>query len=514
MKLNTDSNFNFLLVGANTNVGQVRKANEDSMTVFETANMKVFVVCDGMGGHVGGKMASETAINAIHNFFLNNITLDPREAIYNSIIVANEAILDKARQQPELAGMGSTCVMLVVTSDGKAYYGHVGDSRIYIVANHHITQLTEDHSVVYEMFKAGVIKTREEMERHPRKNEITSALGLLNMQPPTVCRESIEPEAGNCFLLCSDGLTGMVDDEQIQRIISRNTVKIDDRAEELVKKACNNGGLDNITVELVEFSISAREIGSGGKKLANWKKLLLYLLSVLVVLGGLGWLLSTKFLPKTEEKTDINKDTLKVETAELGETNIFEIAPEPYFAKPVVFTNKGEILKTEITNTLFNDTIIDKNTIEVENNTVSSVAIKGKKIHAEWKTKCDTITILCKTRTGNNCIIKIPVKKTEEIKLKNYITYKLDKVIIVEIDSKVKVKLNKLTDPVVTNFPQAVECDVNMDNNLVVHFKTQDFTSPIKVTVKTTNRIYIFVIPVKMPEEEKNPKTQLSYLNT
>jgi len=258
MKQNTDADF--LLIGAATDVGRVRKANEDSMAVFEVPDMKVFVVCDGMGGHTGGKIASETAITAIKDFFTNNTALDPREAIYNSMIAANQAILHRVSQQPELAGMGSTCVMLVVTNAGKVYYGHIGDSRIYLVANQKITQLTEDHSVVYEMFKAGMIKTREEMEQHPRKNEITNALGLHRMEPPTVCDIPVEPESGNCFLLCSDGLSGMVDDEQIQQVISKHSVPIRQRAEKLIQMANANGGVDNITVELVEFAVGVQDI--------------------------------------------------------------------------------------------------------------------------------------------------------------------------------------------------------------------------------------------------------------
>ncbi|MDR1022791.1 MAG: Stp1/IreP family PP2C-type Ser/Thr phosphatase [Prevotellaceae bacterium] len=290
MKRSTDYNYNFLLTGAATNVGQVRKANEDSMAVFEAANMKIFVVCDGMGGHVGGQVASQTAAAAIRDFLVNNITLDPREAIHNSIIAANEAILRKAAQQPELAGMGSTCVMLVVTSDGKAYYGHVGDSRIYIVANHHITQITKDHSFVQSLVDAGQI-TKEQAERHPRKNEITNALGLPSMQPPAICSAPIEPDSGNCFLLCSDGLTGMVGDEQIQRVISKHEIPVQQRAEKLVEMANANGGVDNITVELVEYALGAQQVSGGGKKTVTRKELLLYVLPALVglILGGLAW---------------------------------------------------------------------------------------------------------------------------------------------------------------------------------------------------------------------------------
>jgi protein phosphatase len=342
MKQNLDSNYNFLLTGAATHVGQVRKANEDSMATFEVANMKVFVVCDGMGGHVGGEIASQTAITAIRDFLINNITIDPREAIYNSIITANEAILNRSRQQPELAGMGSTCVMLVVTSDGKVYYGHVGDSRIYIIANHKITQLTEDHSAVYDMFKTGIIKTREEMERHPRKNEITKALGFLNMQPPTVCSTPIEPDSGNCFLLCSDGLTDMVNDEQIQRVISKHEIPIQQRAETLIQMANKKGGVDNITVELVEFAIGTQQISNTkGKKIKDWEKILLiYALPALVILGVLTWFILTKVLLPKPKQEEVEQENTELQSEENKKNTELEIK------EPIGYLPVGEIVES------------------------------------------------------------------------------------------------------------------------------------------------------------------------
>jgi protein phosphatase len=276
-----ESNFEFCLSGKYSDTGRVRKANEDSMDAFDAANMRVFVICDGMGGHVGGQVASQTAIAAIREFMLNHVFTDPREAIHNSIITANEAILKRVQAQPELNGMGSTCVMLVVTSDGKVYYGHIGDSRIYIVANHQITQLTKDHSYVQTLVDSGQI-SKEQAENHPRKNEITNALGIPGMQAPTLCNEPIEPEAGNCFVLCSDGLSGMVDDPYIEHIVSKHEINIQQRTMKLVQMANEAGGKDNITVQLVEFAVSSKkETKNRGSK----KKLFLVAgLSAIVIL--------------------------------------------------------------------------------------------------------------------------------------------------------------------------------------------------------------------------------------
>ena len=202
----------YCLVGSCTDVGRVRKANEDCMDWFDCATGRVVVVCDGMGGHVGGQVASQTAIKAIRDFLTVNTFDSPDEAITNAIITANQAILQEAQKRPELAGMGSTCVMLVI-KNGVVYYGHVGDSRIYFVANHRIVQLTKDQSYVQTLVDAGVI-SQSEAEHHPRKNEITNALGLKGMTPPIVCETPVLPEAGNCFVLCSDGLSGMISDSK------------------------------------------------------------------------------------------------------------------------------------------------------------------------------------------------------------------------------------------------------------------------------------------------------------
>jgi protein phosphatase len=226
-----------------------------------------------MGGHVGGQVASQTVIASIKQFLLNHVFTDSLEAINNAIITANDAIIQKAQTQPELNGMGSTCVMLVVTSDGRVYYGHVGDSRIYIVANHKITQLTKDHSYVQTLVDAGEI-SKEQAEHHERKNEITNALGLPNMRPPTLYNEPIEPEAGNCFLLCSDGLSGMVDDHRIEHIVSKHEIHIQQRAEKLVQMANEAGGKDNITVQVVEFAVSTKSAKKVNKKPA--KRLFLF----------------------------------------------------------------------------------------------------------------------------------------------------------------------------------------------------------------------------------------------
>ena len=256
MKQGNDyADYSYCHVVGQTDVGRKRKANEDNGGHFITINGLVSVVCDGMGGHVGGAVASQVAIETIREFLECQYYDDPREAIGLAIQAANEAIIKRAQMQPDLAGMGSTCVLLLVR-DGKVYIGHVGDSRIYLIREKNIIQLTKDHSFVQSLVDMGHI-TKEEAEHHPRKNEITNALGIPQMTPATVRPDPIEPQAGDCFLLCSDGLSGMVNDKAIERIVSKQReYTSQQRADILVQTANANGGVDNITVELVEFAVS------------------------------------------------------------------------------------------------------------------------------------------------------------------------------------------------------------------------------------------------------------------
>jgi protein phosphatase len=370
-----ETNFEFCLIGKYSDTGRVRKANEDSMAVFDTANMKVFVVCDGMGGHIGGQIASQTAIAAIKDFMSNHIFNDPREAMHNAIIAANNAIIQRTRAQVELKGMGSTCVMLVVTSDGKVHYGHIGDSRIYIVANHQITQLTKDHSYVQTLVDEGKI-SKEQAEQHPRKNEITNALGISDMQPPTLCNEPIEPEAGNCFVLCSDGLSGMIDDGRIEHIVSKHEINIQERAKKLVEMANEAGGRDNITVQLVEFAVSIKKEETKNKS-SSKKPFFAIGLAVIAVLAVL---VVVCFIFFGKNKTDKNDSN---EIAQVEPAVQVEAIPNGIITLPPVLYKKGiEIsFETKIPNT---ESIVDS---KIANGAQFFAVVKneGRYITIKWK---------------------------------------------------------------------------------------------------------------------------------
>lgn len=298
--------YNYCHVVGRTDVGRKRAANEDNMANAVTQNGLVSIVCDGMGGHVGGATASRIAITAIIENLNNVYYDDPRVAIGESIDKANKAILQKTVEQPELKGMGSTCVMLLVR-DGKVYIGHVGDSRIYLVRSRRIIQLTKDHSYVQMLVDCGEI-SKEQAEHHPRKNEITNALGLENMTPATVAEDAILPEAGDCFVLCSDGLSGMVSDNSICKVISRQSeMNAQDRVDRLVQMANDNGGLDNITVQLVEFAVSPNTVkpGESEKKIPLWVKIVCGIVFMLAIGTGVYFLIdNTPADPGKEDDTE------------------------------------------------------------------------------------------------------------------------------------------------------------------------------------------------------------------
>lgn len=234
-----------------TDTGRTRRVNEDSMVTFDSPNGRVVAVCDGMGGQNAGDVASQLAVAVIQDILSDNTFSTPEEAITSSVIAANQAILRKASMNDDLQGMGATCVMLIV-KDGKVYYGSVGDSRIYYIANGMIRQITKDQSYVQTLVDAGQI-TQEAAEHHQDKNQITNALGVEGMTPPVIGQMPIIPEPNSTFLLCSDGLSGMINNNTILNTVSRHDLSLNERARMLVEQANEAGGLDNITVQLIEF---------------------------------------------------------------------------------------------------------------------------------------------------------------------------------------------------------------------------------------------------------------------
>jgi serine/threonine protein phosphatase PrpC len=236
-----------------TNVGKVRAANEDNMGESITPNGHLFVVCDGMGGHVGGATASSIAVTSIIEFFQREVYDNAIQAIDHALSFANEQIYASALNNPELKGMGTTAVVLLIKNEA-CFVGHVGDSRIYLYSDAKLNRLTKDHSFVQTLVDSGIISD-DEAESHPNKNQILQALGIASSVKGTISPAAILPKVGDTFLLCSDGLNGMVKDGDMQHILSVNNIEI--AAENLITAALNAGGTDNITAALVKIEESA-----------------------------------------------------------------------------------------------------------------------------------------------------------------------------------------------------------------------------------------------------------------
>lgn len=233
-----------------THVGKRRETNQDYMYTSETAvgNLpNLFLVADGMGGHAAGDYASRFTVEKIVECIRSSKCTEPVAAIQDAVLEANRRLLQEAGTDPKKAGMGTTIV--AATVDGrKLYTANVGDSRLYVINHESITQITKDHSLVEEMVRLGEMD-RETAKDHPDKNIITRAVGVL----PEVSADFFETwlETEDTILMCSDGLTNMVEDEEIKRIVlgQRDIVE---KAEKLVEAANEKGGKDNITVVLIE----------------------------------------------------------------------------------------------------------------------------------------------------------------------------------------------------------------------------------------------------------------------
>lgn len=235
--------------------GNVRKKNEDSCGVFDVPNGKLYVVCDGMGGHAGGATASKIGVDSIANFFQQTTYSDIKQALADALEYANLQILDAANETPALKGMGTTACVLLIQED-KAWIAHCGDSRIYLYCANQkwLHRITKDHSYVQGLVDQGII-TDAEAEHHPNKNRILKALGIKPGCKPTVCEQPILPANGDTFLICSDGLSGMVNDEQLQYVLQQDGTILQ-KGQLMIQLALQAGGLDNITTQLIKISDS------------------------------------------------------------------------------------------------------------------------------------------------------------------------------------------------------------------------------------------------------------------
>jgi PPM family protein phosphatase len=236
-----------------SDVGCQRQINEDNGRYITPADPELlsskgmlFVVADGMGGHSGGEIASRLAVEVITRRYYQE-SADVQESLKKAILEANHAIFDEAFKDRTLFGMGTTCTALVL-KEGCAFAAHVGDSRLYLLRNGEIYLLTEDHSAVMQLVKKGLLNL-EQARHHPDKNIILRALGSHATVEVTTWKYPLPARIRDQFLLCSDGLYDLVEDEEMKKILLENQPHT--ACETLIALAKERGGHDNITVGIV-----------------------------------------------------------------------------------------------------------------------------------------------------------------------------------------------------------------------------------------------------------------------
>ena len=236
---------------AKSDIGKVREINQDNYYIStQNDDVNLFIVADGMGGYKGGEIASKLAVDSSKRYILSNFeeTMKDKdeimELIRNAIDYANMEIYKKSKEIDDYNGMGTTIDICLIYL-GKLYIGHVGDSRVYRLRKEFFRRLTVDHSYVEQLVKQGNI-TREEAYNHPKKNMLTKALGCTSFVDPDVMVKGLQKD--DILLMCTDGLTNMIKEEQIYKIIKDSP---ETACENLIKIANEHGGLDNITAVII-----------------------------------------------------------------------------------------------------------------------------------------------------------------------------------------------------------------------------------------------------------------------
>ncbi len=270
-----------------TDIGCQRETNEDAgLLVPPSSDSSSYqkdllaVVADGMGGYQSGEVASQLAIQVVSRAYYDGIGA-PAQRLSNALLAANRAIYERSSESEQLRGMGTTCTALALCKNN-AYLAHVGDSRLYLIRNNAIYQMSEDHSFVMDLVRKGII-TAEEAREHPDRNVLQRALGRQPTVEISGWPEGTPLQAGDCYLLCSDGLYGIVGDETIRAIVLAHDPA--DACAALIDLARRAGAPDNITIGIVkiekaeeepallpatrELKIAERETGSAGWRLTN-----------------------------------------------------------------------------------------------------------------------------------------------------------------------------------------------------------------------------------------------------
>ena len=242
-----------------TDAGRVRSHNEDSVTILKNAsNEYLMIVADGMGGHRAGEVASSLVVTHFGKRFnaINSMgsKLDAVNWLRDNINEINEGILKYAEENPDSKGLGTTAVIALLTKE-YLIFANVGDSSGFIIKNKEIHKVTKDHTLVSLLVQSGDI-TEEEAKYHPKKNVLMKALGAAEKVEPDIFDVDTSSEA---ILLCSDGLTSMLNNDQILKVLIDEELEIDEKVSKLIKKCNVRGGNDNISIAYLEIESGDQE---------------------------------------------------------------------------------------------------------------------------------------------------------------------------------------------------------------------------------------------------------------
>jgi serine/threonine protein phosphatase PrpC len=240
-----------------SDVGCQRENNEDFYLYWEPAAEDEFrlkgrlaVVADGMGGYEGGQEASRIAVETVREVYESTVSEDPRAVLVEAFLEAHERIQNYAIQNSELAGMGTTCTALVIR-ERELHFAHVGDSRLYLIRGSQISRLTRDHSYVGRLVESGIVRA-EDAEKHPQRHILTAALGAGSEIVVDGAEQNVSLRESDQVMLCTDGLWGVVTEEELQAAASTNAPA--ECCAALVKLARERGGPDNITVQVLRVA--------------------------------------------------------------------------------------------------------------------------------------------------------------------------------------------------------------------------------------------------------------------
>jgi protein phosphatase len=239
-----------------SDIGCQRETNEDSYLYWEPADDKEFqrkgrlaVIADGMGGHEGGQEASRFAVETVREVYDSGFSEDPQTALIESFAAAHTRIVNYAEQHPAFQGMGTTCTAFVLLGH-HLYFAHVGDSRLYLIRDARISRLTRDHSYVGRLVESGLVRA-EDAERHPQRHILTAALGAGLELEAEGAEQGRLLEDGDNLLLCTDGLWGVVAEDQLEDAVTKYAPA--ECCAALVKLARERGGPDNITLQVLHI---------------------------------------------------------------------------------------------------------------------------------------------------------------------------------------------------------------------------------------------------------------------